>query len=684
MKVDSSIEVCEGEEISLGCDVYAPANDAIVRWIGPNDFKSDKEYPVLEKTKPEMSGMYYVHVNNKDFSDTDSMLVTIHPRPRVKIEADGPLVFCQGEIRKLTASPIEDGNKYIWSTGKTSPEIEVKESGIYYLTIENEFGCTGSDTVEIEVVENLYIDISGEEYFCEGETVVLEVKQQDDSYSYEWSNGETDAQIEVSVGGVYIVKVTNEAGCSGIDSILVTMRPKPIAEIIGETKICEGSETSLSSIEGFKEYHWSNGETTKEITVNEPGEYELIVVNEFGCSDTTRVKVEYYPNPNPNILAPESICEGEEVHISSDEDFVLYEWSNGENAKEITITEAGEYWLKVSDENGCIGYDTVYIESIDMDISIDKNEIIYGYIWVAESGDDEIIINNNNDFAIEYEISQIKDVFGLEGYTGIINPNDSETLSIKFTPDDIVDYYDTLRIIVLSPCKQEFAVNLSGNGKAKMIVSIPDTSVKVGSDICIPINARLEIAGIRTSGNFSIEIDMDAEVMNTDVQGIFKNGKRIITASESNLTISDNVIKITEICGKALMGLEDVSEITIDNFEWTDNHIEVETIDGSLTFEGICVRNMSRVQSFKPSKMSISPNPSSDKINVKISSGEKGLFELLIYNMQGVEVYKTLWASNDFSEKAIQINSSDFSGGLYQAVLRSPTDCLFEKVLVVE
>ena len=60
----------------------------------------------------------------------------------------------QGESVTLTAG-IQGGEyTFLWSNGATSPEIQVTQPGIYYVTLTSVFGC-GSETFSVEVRDNV-------------------------------------------------------------------------------------------------------------------------------------------------------------------------------------------------------------------------------------------------------------------------------------------------------------------------------------------------------------------------------------------------------------------------------------------------------------------------------------------------------------------------------------------------
>ena len=574
---------------------------------------------------------------------------------------------------------------YAWSNGKNTPSIEVKESGVFILTVTSSAGCSASDSIEITVNENLIVDILGDNTFCEGESIILEVKQQEEGYTYEWSNGETGPEIEIFEGGTYEVTVTNESGCSGTDSKKVTMYPKPTAQISGKTQLCEGEETKLISANEHESYEWSTGKTTKEITVSQVGEYQLIVWNEYGCSDTTTTEVTYYPNPEPRILSPGKLCKGEEATLTADTIYATYEWSTGGTGAETTVSKAGDYWLKVTSENGCTGYDTISIEYIEMDIEVNPLKIAYDFVMLGDDKSGNIIIKNNGDDDIEYTISQLQNIFEISGYSGTISSQSSETLSIKFIPDNIIDYDDILNITVTEPCSAEYSVSLSGSGRAELLASIPDIKTKIGERECIPVYAKiLGDKDLQSTANFEAQISLDAEAINTDSYGELSGQQRIITLSGNDITLTTSETQIGEICGDVLIGRRDQSPIDFITFNWTDEHLISDTTNGSLSIEGQCVRNLSRLNMFQATQMELSPNPAAESLDINIISEENGAFELSLYNLQGVEVESRSWQSDNKSNKNINIDTENFADGAYIVMLKSPTEVLVKNIYILK
>ena len=120
--------------------------------------------------------------------------------------------LCPGETATLSA-PTGFAS-YQWSDGTTSGNtLEVSEAGAYALTAFNDAGCAGvSNTLIVEVVDGSIaptVDVEGDEFLCSGSTWTLTASE---GTSYVWSNGLTDASIQVGAAGAYTVQVEDQCG----------------------------------------------------------------------------------------------------------------------------------------------------------------------------------------------------------------------------------------------------------------------------------------------------------------------------------------------------------------------------------------------------------------------------------------------------------------------------------------
>jgi hypothetical protein len=90
------------------------------------------------------SGTYWVNVSNGICITTDTIKVTINPVPAVNISV------ITGSITTLIVGGT--GSSYLWNTGATTQTIIANAPGIYYVTVTNQYGCSGSDTTMVGVL----------------------------------------------------------------------------------------------------------------------------------------------------------------------------------------------------------------------------------------------------------------------------------------------------------------------------------------------------------------------------------------------------------------------------------------------------------------------------------------------------------------------------------------------------
>lgn len=179
---------------------------------------------------------------------------------------------------------------------------------------------------------------------------------------------------------------------------------------------------------------WSTGETTQTITVNRPGSYWV-----YARSDQDRA--EYFDTivvqsgnaPKPVIGNPqEYLCRGDEASLKAPNTMKSYLWSTGETGNEITVTEAGVYWLEVTDSNDCVGrsdeIEIIIVELPDPVLS-GPNSVCRNssgtysveslpnatYIWLADggtilsgSGTPNVEIEWNRNGRLEVEVLQTR------------------------------------------------------------------------------------------------------------------------------------------------------------------------------------------------------------------------------------------------------------------------------------
>lgn len=150
--------------------------------------------------------------------------------------------------------------------------------------------------------------------------------------------------------GTYtFVSSYNGSTCSKTFDIL-----SPSVTANGPTTFCEGNSVMLSASTGSS-YLWSNGTTTKNITVSISGQYTVTVTSTHGCtvvSDPISVTVNPLPTATVTAGSPTSFCQGISVLLNANA-ATSYWWNNGATTQGIIVSTSGNYIVTVTNSNGC-------------------------------------------------------------------------------------------------------------------------------------------------------------------------------------------------------------------------------------------------------------------------------------------------------------------------------------------
>ncbi|MCB9351762.1 MAG: hypothetical protein H6573_30355 [Lewinellaceae bacterium] len=297
-------------------------------------------------------GSVTVTVSNEQ-GCTGQASVTLTERPEFVPQINGELVICSGASTTLDAGDYE---RFLWSTGDTAQTISVAQSGLFSVTVTDENGCTGESSVQTTRNPSIVAEITGELFICPDSTTTLDAGPYD---GYLWSNGDTTQTISADTAGVYTVIVSDELGCTGQTSALVSQGAAPMPQILGLPSFCPGSTTTLNA-GTFDNYLWSTGDTTQTITVSSEGAFSVTVSDGQGCPGAAAVVVVQASELMPQISGPLSFCTGASTTLDAGV-FDSYLWSTGDTTQAITVNSEGAFSVSVSDDQGCSGETSVTV-----------------------------------------------------------------------------------------------------------------------------------------------------------------------------------------------------------------------------------------------------------------------------------------------------------------------------------
>ncbi|GAB2674664.1 hypothetical protein GCM10027036_30300 [Flavihumibacter cheonanensis] len=156
--------------------------------------------------------------NGCEVADTATILnVFARPRPIL----DKTSILCEGEERLL--SPGAGFSRYTWQDNSSSTSLLVNNPGKYWVSVQDQNGCLGSDTTFITNIVSVPKGFLGEDSsICQYQELFLLPAGEYKSYS--WNTGSNNNNITISKPGTYSLTVTDFNNCTGTDTISIVQK----------------------------------------------------------------------------------------------------------------------------------------------------------------------------------------------------------------------------------------------------------------------------------------------------------------------------------------------------------------------------------------------------------------------------------------------------------------------------
>lgn len=211
-----------------------------------------------------------------------------------------------------------EGVNYLWSTGETTPSIEVSESGTYSVevSVDGVLGaCSTSDEVVITFNEMPMIDLGPDIESCfDEEYITLDATPSNmdvNDVTFKWYHngneiaGATESTYTADDIGVYGVTVS-AADCQSYDEMEILPGNDLVVDLGDNIKTCGGLEITLEAYTNEENvtYSWYlndaliEGETSNTLTVetretSSPDVYKVII-DKGGCTGEDQIEVGTY------------------------------------------------------------------------------------------------------------------------------------------------------------------------------------------------------------------------------------------------------------------------------------------------------------------------------------------------------------------------------------------------------
>lgn len=568
---------------------------------------------------------------------TNSVAITTYPVPSPSIQ--GNTILCHEGTSTLTAV---GGITFNWSTGATSNNITINEAGTYTVTITNSFGCSATTSAVATVEPQIIANIVGNDIICAGEQITLYATGGE---NYLWNTGLNTASLThtPTTNTTYTCTITSINGCEAVASKEVTVTPLPTPEISGSNFLCEGSSIQLTAT-GGSAFVWSNGITSNQNTITEPGIY-TVTVTQNNCSASTQTYITQHPSPHTTISGNTQFCAGDSTSITATGGD-SYLWNTGATTNSIVAHQSGNYSVTISDEHGCTATQSLTVTVLELpQITINGNTqlCMNDASLLTAHGANYYIWNN-----------------GVESATLSVLPTENTTYSVTGTHANGCTASTSISLIVYPIFNIELSDEICQGGNYNengfmlgyqdeygTFTHTRNLQTSHGCDSIVTLTLTVHpkpilpaaISGpsmINTAGSYSYSV-LNAEYTNS-YEWSLNNPNWTLNAGSNNfatINITTNSSAILSVIGINECGIS--APLTL-NIESTISIDEIDAMDG----------------------INIYPNPTTNFVNIRNENYQKPISLIEIYDLNGKLVDRIF----DISETT-QINFYSYSKGTY-------------------
>ncbi len=179
----------------------------------------------------------------------------------------------------------------------------VNVPGVFQLVQTNGSGCSDTAVVTVTVYQAPVLGADQVVNSCDGTEVDLTTIYDTGGFSAGWTLGGAvvAAPAAVEEGGTYRLVVSTVEDCRDTAFVTVTFNAAPELGEDQALSICAGGTADLQAlyVDGSGTANWTlnSAAVTDPGAVQQPGTYQLVLTNGFGCSDTLLATVDVLPTP---------------------------------------------------------------------------------------------------------------------------------------------------------------------------------------------------------------------------------------------------------------------------------------------------------------------------------------------------------------------------------------------------
>ena len=316
------------------------------------------------------AGIYTVEASDANGCDITNQFTVTEP-DSLLLSSSFENVNCFGNRDASINLSVIGGTQpylYAWSPGNITQDLSEIGSGIYVVTVTDAHLCSEIEMITITQPDKLISTLTASDVKCFGDNngdVDLTVIGGVLDYAYAWNYGQNTQDLSNLTAGNYVVTITDAHNCNLISSVNV-FEPEAlqISAQINDVS-CNGDDDGdvILTVSGGTptySYLWSNGTLSRDLINVEVGEYNVHVADLNGCFLDSSFIINEPDTLEAYVLASMDAnyngdCDGYvTIGVHGGTPSYTYSWTNGMSGATQAALCAGNYYINVSDANGCI------------------------------------------------------------------------------------------------------------------------------------------------------------------------------------------------------------------------------------------------------------------------------------------------------------------------------------------
>lgn len=335
-------------------------------------------------------GAYNIKLIAKGKNCNDTYLRTVNVIDSIHIKL-GPSDTTCAPLKKVLRAPPNTNTIFYWSTGEQGESIEVSKSGTYIVKTNKET-CQYTDTIKV-AVDEIFPKLPKDSVICNEDVIDFTIDVGGGFDDYLWSTGEKTSAIRITKIGNYSIFISSKYGCKyGSTFNLDQQVPPPIN--IRDTSICPFTTGNFLADNTKVSYLWNTGETSRQITVQQAGNY-WVKVFDGKCHNADTAMLQVFDLGNYGLPPDTAFCDKVYYPLNPGNQFVSYQWNTEQSTAQIIARDKGKYLVEMTSKEGCkvsdsinivlnplpnvgLGNDTTICEAVNLTLDAGLAE---SYLW---------------------------------------------------------------------------------------------------------------------------------------------------------------------------------------------------------------------------------------------------------------------------------------------------------------